>query len=163
MGSEKLMGSRYCSSSPGSSGVHGERQQQNHPCTCWPLSGGTSMRPTGRHSDRWQRPILTHPVGPPLSLIPDWGAQPRTLPESWFPWDISVTCACPWGIHYISSIQSSCQQPGEDIRHNSGTKPTAAQPCPAETAGVRRSTRIRKLNVHWLARSETASKDNHNS
>ena len=28
------MGSRYCSSSPGSSGVHGERQQQNHPCTC---------------------------------------------------------------------------------------------------------------------------------
>ena len=56
------MGSRYCSSSPGSSGVHGERQQQNHPCTCWPLSGGTSMHPTARH--RWQRPILTHPVGP---------------------------------------------------------------------------------------------------
>ena len=28
------MVSRYCSSSPGSSGVHGERQQQNHPCTC---------------------------------------------------------------------------------------------------------------------------------
>ena len=28
------MGSRYCSSSPGFLGVHGERQQQNHLCTC---------------------------------------------------------------------------------------------------------------------------------
>ena len=102
-----------------------------------------------------------HPNSPsrPTTESDSRGAQPRTLPESWFPWDISVTSACPWGIHYISSIQSSCQQPGEDIRHNSGTKPTAQPSRDGWSSTINKdpetACKTWFVNVHWLTRSET--------
>ena len=142
------MGSRYCSSSPGSSGVHGERQQQNHPCTCWPLSGGTSMHPTARH--RWQRPILTHPSV--------WFQRCITLntPRILIPLRYCHLCL---SLRDPLHLQYPVQLPGEDIRHNSGTKPTAQLSrdswCLMINKDPATTYKTWFVNVHWLTQSET--------
>ena len=67
-----------------------------------------------------------HPNSPsrPTSLIPEVRNPAHSQnPDS--PEILVSPVPVKKGIHYISSIQSSCQPPGENIRHNSGSKPTA--------------------------------------
>ena len=109
------------------------------------------MRPTARHM--WQRPILTHPVGPPVWF------QRCITPHT--PWTLIPLryCHLRLSLRDPLHLQYPVQLPGENIRHNSGTKPTAQASrdswCSSINKDPETTYKTWFVNVHWLTRSKT--------